>query len=83
MPVVALFLVSCAAPRAKTPDIGEAEVKQEQKRQRMLVIESNIQDQARLMDVMYDIIKRTTSFCENREPQASAKIGPCFQVSFL
>lgn len=66
MPVVALFLVSCAAPRAKTPDIGEAEVKQEQKRQRMLVIESNIQDQARLMDVMYDIIKRTTSFCENR-----------------
>lgn len=66
MPVVALFLVSCAAPRAKTPDIGEAEVKQEQKRQRMLVIESNIQDQARLMDVMYDIIKRTTTFCENR-----------------
>jgi len=66
MPVMAIFLVSCAAPRAKTPDIGEAEVKQEQKRQRMLVIESNIQDQARLMDVMYDIIKRTTSFCENR-----------------
>jgi hypothetical protein len=66
LPFVAVILVSCATPTAKTPEVTTPEIQREAHKQRVIGLKSHMDAKFRLLDVSYRLTSGATDLCTKK-----------------
>jgi len=66
LPLLAVILVSCATPTAKTPEVTTPEIEREAHKQRVIVLKSHMETKFKLWDVSYKLTNGATSLCTEK-----------------
>jgi hypothetical protein len=70
---VALTLMSCATPKTRPPEVSTGQIESEAHKQRIMVLKSYVDQQMRLYDVSFKLLKGSVAFCSSKRKVAGYK----------
>jgi hypothetical protein len=72
-PFVAITLMSCATPKTRPPEVSTGQIESEAHKQRIMVLKSYVDQQMRLYDVSFKLLKGSVAFCSSKRKVAGYK----------